>query len=115
MDLWFEEFTFRGRPPSGVGSDLPSEFHLIIGRQVTSALDPSRHERELVGPLTPDQAAGMGLPLETVLEAINEVAVQDVIDLTAQVAALEAELTATRRALEQLRGAMEQAREGDIS
>lgn len=91
MQQWFEEVTFRGRPPEGPGSDQPSEFHIMIGKQADSALNPGQYERQMVGPLTPEQALLIGMDVTTILADINTAAVNDVATLSAQVEQLQAD------------------------
>lgn len=91
MQQWFEEVTFRGRPPEGPGSDQPSEFHIKIGQQAASALNPGQYERQMVGPLTPEQALQIGMDVTTILADINTAAMNDVAALSAQVEQLQAD------------------------
>jgi hypothetical protein len=101
MQQWFEEVTFRGRPPEGPGSDQSSEFHITIGRQGASVLNPGEYERKFLGPLTPAQAEAMGMDVATILADINTAALNDVASLTAQVDQLaqeKADLSASAEA-----------------
>lgn len=124
METWIEEFLFRGRPPSGPGSEMPVTFQVIVGRQIESGLTPGKFERELVGPLTPEQAAAApyNLDLGALVAGINAAAVGEAMalgaaigqaaDLQEQLEAAEGEAAALRQrvaALEASVGAREPA------
>lgn len=71
MEEWIEEFLFRGRPPTGPGSDGPPTFHLVIGRQADSPFPGEAKQRQLLNPMTPEQADAAGWPLSKIIEGIN--------------------------------------------
>lgn len=91
VETWIEEFLFRGRPPSGPGSDAPVTFQVTIGRQVESALNPGEYERRTYGPLTPEQAATepYGMDLSALVAGINVTALDRVAELEAALSVLE--------------------------
>lgn len=113
IETWFEEVLFRGRPPSGPGSDQPAEYQVTIGRQVQSALDPSKYEREYVGPLTPAQALDrFGMDVAAVVAGINTAAVNDaagLADARARIDQLEESLADATAAREEAQGQAQDA------
>lgn len=94
MDIWLEEFLFRGRPPIGPGSELPSEFHIMIGQQAPSAFNQEEFERRLMGPLTPEEVAALGLSLPDILEQIDTAALNELLLLRVERDALKAQIAA---------------------
>ena len=85
-----DEFLFRGRPE---GSDMPSDWHVVLGAYVTDPIDPKAPQRlHLASPMTPDQAAAAGFDLPTVLSAINLEVVRAHDHHKARAAALASEL-----------------------
>jgi hypothetical protein len=101
METWIEEFLFRGRPPSGPGSEMPVTFQVIVGRQIESRLTPGKFERELSPALTPEQAAAApyNLDLGALVAGINAAAVGEAMALGAaieQAAALQEALEAAQ-------------------
>lgn len=95
MEEWIEEFLFRGRPPSGPGSDMPREFQVTIGQQVANPFDASLPpSRRTIGPLTPAQAAEAGWPIERLVEGINAAALAELDETKARLTRTEERLTA---------------------
>lgn len=103
MEQWIEEFLFRGRPPSGPGSEMPQTFHVMVGQQVPNAFDPNEPpQRRVVGPLTPEQALDMGLDLETLIEGINAEAINQISELESAIAPLNEALAAANQRIAEL-------------
>lgn len=101
METWIEEFLYRGRPPTGPGSELAPDFHVIVGQQVANPFggdDPP--SRRTVGPLTPTQAAEMGYSLETLVTGINTATLSEVDRLRKIETDLRGELETMQEALE---------------
>ncbi|SMH42591.1 hypothetical protein [Mesorhizobium australicum] len=105
MEEWIEEFLYRGRPPSGPGSEMPSEFQVTIGQQAPNPFDPALPpSRRTIGPLTPTQAAEAGWPVERLVAGLNAAALRDLdaakadlATVTDKLSAREAELLALTR------------------
>lgn len=91
MEVWIEEFLFRGRPPSGPGSDQPPAWHVVVGKQADSPLDPGNMVRKTFGPYSIEQAEAEGWPLPQVLAEINAEAVKRVNELEQAVAVKDAD------------------------
>lgn len=87
MEEWIEEFLFRGRPPSGPDSDQTPTWHVVIGQQQDSPFAGREKDRNLAGPMSPEQAEALGWPLSRLLDGINAEAVRSLNELQAQVEA----------------------------
>lgn len=106
MDEWIEEFLFRGRPPSGPGSEMPIEFQVTLGQQVTNPFDASLPpSRRLIGPLTPAQAAEAGWPVERLFAGIDAAALVALDEALAELATARTEIGAKDAELEAMRAA----------
>lgn len=99
IQTWLEEFTWRGRPPEGPGSEMPVAFQVTLGRQAQSTISPDKYERDLLGPLTPEQAADAGFPLESICSEINRETLDENLRLKADVAKLEAKVASLEAAV----------------
>lgn len=86
VEEWVEEWLFRGRPPSGPGSDMPRDYQVMIGWQAPSPRDPNKRDRGRDGPYTPAQAEALGHSITTLVEGVNAAAIEDVAMLTGQLA-----------------------------
>ena len=89
MEEWIEEVVYRGRPPSGEGSDLSPGWHVIIGQQVDSPFENGVKQRRLLGPLTIAQALEMGYTLPSVLETLNTSAINEIAELKVELTELK--------------------------
>lgn len=95
MEEWIEEFLFRGRPPSGPGSEMPSEFQVTIGQQVANPFDASLPpSRRTIGPLTPTQAAEAGWPVDRLVADVNAAALAQLDSTRAELDRAREELAA---------------------
>jgi hypothetical protein len=93
MEQWIEEFLYRGRPPSGPGSEQLPVFHVMVGQQAPDPIYPEGPPvRRIIGPLTPEQAAAMGLTLPDLVAGINDDAIEEVLARRARQGPLEREL-----------------------
>lgn len=102
MEEWIEEFLYRGRPPSGPGSELPSVFQVTIGQQVASPFgDDQPPIRRTIGPLTPEQAAAAGWSLTKIVKGLNTAALAEVDAARAALIAAQQETSALRMELAQ--------------
>jgi hypothetical protein len=89
MEYWLEEFTYRGRPPSGEGSESPPEYHVRIGFQQPDPFNPDGSmKRSISDALTPARAEAAGWPLSMVVKAINAETLKALDAATTEVAAL---------------------------
>ncbi|MEO7466912.1 MAG: hypothetical protein ABIV36_07865 [Sphingobium limneticum] len=86
VEEWVEEWLFRGRPPSGPGSDMPRDYQVMIGWQAPATRDPSKLDRGVEGPYTPAQAEALGHSITSLVEGVNAAAIEDVAMLTSQLA-----------------------------
>lgn len=105
MEQWIDEFLFRGRPPSGPGSDVPPTFHAVVGQQTPDPFGGDTPSRRLIGPLTPGEAEAMGLSLDALCDAVNGASIDHIDALQKQIAALEDEREQLHEALAQERAA----------
>ncbi len=100
MEQWIESFLYRGRPPSGPGSELPCAFQVEIGQQVADPFDPSGPpSRRVTLPLTPEQAATAGFHLADLITGINADAIEENANLTNEIADLRVRLAEAESAL----------------
>ncbi len=75
---WIEEFLYRGRPPSGPGSELDATYHIILKQSVESPFGPQEAPvQRTIGPLTPEQSQAAGHPLASLIAGINAAAIQE--------------------------------------
>lgn len=96
MEQWIEEILFRGRPPSGPGSEEAPSFQVTVGQQVANPFDASQPPtRRLIGPMTPGQAEALGLSLSVLVDGINAEAINRVAELEAEVLRLQAPVSET--------------------
>nr|WP_295470268.1 hypothetical protein [Mesorhizobium sp.] len=106
MEEWIEEFLFRGRPPSGPGSDMPREFQVTVGQQVANPFDATLPpSRRTIGPLTPAQAAEAGWPIQRLVEGINAAALAELDEARAALTAARQDLEAVQERIAALTGA----------
>jgi hypothetical protein len=105
IETWLEEFLYRGRPPSGPGSELAPDFHVILGRQAPDPLNPGSMRRELSLPLTPAQAAALGFVLPELISTINSAGLDRVRALEAENETLTASVADLQTQVEQLTAA----------
>lgn len=92
MEEWIEEFLYRGRPPSGPDSDKEPTFHVVIGRQADSPLNPGEKVRRTVV-MTPEQAEAAGWALASIVAEINAESIKQCDALKAKVTDLESQIS----------------------
>lgn len=88
MEEWIEEFLYRGRPPSGPDSDKEPAFHVVIGTQAESPLDPSEKVRKFSAPMSLQAAEDKGWTFAEIIADLNLNAIKRITELEAQVAEL---------------------------
>lgn len=97
MDIWIEEFLFRGVPPSGPGSDRTPAWHLIVQKQFPNPANPDGNpirSPDFAEIMTPLQAEAIGLRLADIVAGINAEAIDRVAALEAEIAPLREEIEA---------------------
>lgn len=110
MDQWIEEFLFRGRPPSGPGSDMPVEYQVTIQQQVENPFDPSlAPTRRSIGPLTPAAAAELGWDLTTIIKGLNANALAEIEAVRAENRKLKEEKESATSHIAKLEAALNDA------
>lgn len=92
MTVWVEEVLFRGNPNDGTFA-----YHVVLGAMT---VDPFTQKQTpaFQGPMTAEQAAAAGYDLGTLISGLNAAALVANTALTAQVAALQAQLDALQSA-----------------
>lgn len=97
MTTWLEHFSYRGRPP---GSNDPAGWHVEIGVTVPDGLGGEHSFTKII---TPEEAASFGFPLEKILPAINQSALEEADRLRTQVVGLEADVAFLRAELDRVK------------
>lgn len=87
-ETWIEEVLFRGRPPSGPGSEQSPRFHVVFGVQSENPISGELN-RNLVGPIDAKTAEGYGYTPLGIVQQINIELAKRVSELEARVAELE--------------------------
>lgn len=106
MEQWIEGFVYRGRPPSGPGSDLEPAWHAEIGEQSDHPAGDGRKTREPIQTLNMAQAEAAGWGLPEALQAINAEMIKYANELEAKVAELERDLEKSRQTIATLEYAL---------
>ena len=90
MEEWIEEFLYRGRPPSGPDSNKEPAFHVVIGTQAESPLDPTEKVRKFSPPLSLQAAEDKGWTFSEIIANLNLNLIKRVSELEAVVAEKDA-------------------------
>lgn len=96
MEQWIEEFCFRGRPLNGPGSEMPTEFCVIVARRYPHPVKAGEYFTDVLPPMTPAQAEAEGLTLSDLVADINAQAIDQVADYGAALALANDELAQLR-------------------
>ena len=99
MEQWIEEFLYRGRPPSGSDSDKTPAFHVVIGSQAESPLDPAEKVRKFSSPMSLEAAEQAGWTFEAIVAGMNTEAIKQCAAHEVKIAELESELEKSKQAL----------------
>lgn len=87
-ETWIEEVLFRGRPPSGPGSEESPRFHVVFGVQTINPISETL-DRSLVGPVDAAVAESYGYTPLGIVGQINLEAFKRIAELEQKIEELE--------------------------
>jgi len=109
MEQWIEEVLFRGRPPSGLGSDQSPRLHVVIGMQADDPFTPGEKVRKTLGPM--DMASAIEKFGYTPAKLVAEIN----ISLSTRISELETKIEADAEAAAQERSRLQFSAEQNIA